>query len=367
MTSRSALTISIHELTPQSQARLSLRTIVDNVGRDSDRPPIQVKHLVNRLAYPLFRILANRLSPAGPNARLSILIFHRVLPEPDPLIPGEATVISFDAKLDLLKSVFNVLPLPEAVSRLKTGTLPARAAAITFDDGYADNVTNALPILQKHGLHATFFIATSYLNGGRMFNDTVIESIRRSPLTQLDLNDLGLGVQDLGSDLAKANAIGKILPQVKYLPLDAREDTVAQVATRAGVSSLPDDLMMTTSQLKALHAAGMEIGGHTHRHPILAKLDRNTARDEIAAGKTWLEDTLGAPVRVFAYPNGKPGTDYLPEQANIVRELGFEGAVSTQRGVSTRPSDVFQLPRFTPWDVNQTAYALRLLQNIVAG
>jgi hypothetical protein len=116
---------------------------------------------------------------AGADAKLSILIYHRVLPVPDPLFPTETTVESFDAQLGLLKSLFNVLPLPEAVARLKAGTLPARAASITFDDGYADNFTRALPILQKHGLHATFFIATAYLDGGRMFNDTVIESIRQ--------------------------------------------------------------------------------------------------------------------------------------------------------------------------------------------
>jgi len=321
---------------------------------------------MSNLAHPLFRFLASRLSPAGPKARLSILIFHRVLPETDPLFPSEATVKTFDAQMGLLKSVFNVLPLTEAVSRLKAGTLPAPPACITFDDGYADNYTLALPILQKHGLHGTFFIATSYLNGGRMFNDTVIESIRRSPLTQLDLNDLGLGVHELGSHAAKAQAIEKILPQVKYLPLDAREDTVAQVAARAGVDGPPDDLMMSTAQLQQLHTAGMEIGGHTHRHPILARLDHAEAQAEIAAGKAWLEDTLGDRVRLFAYPNGKPGTDYLPEQAGIVRELGFDAAVSTQRGVSTSSSDVFQLPRFTPWDTNRTAFALRLLQNLRA-
>lgn len=321
---------------------------------------------MSNLAHPLFRFLANRLAPAGPKARLSILIFHRVLAAPDPLFPSEATVETFDAQMGLLKSVFNVLPLPEAIVRLQAGTLPARAAAITFDDGYADNVELALPILQRHGLHATFFIATSYLNGGRMFNDTVIESIRRCAQPRLDLSDLGLGTHDLGSGAAKALAIGKILPQVKYQPLDAREDLVARIASRAGVSSLPGDLMMTTRQLQALHAAGMEIGGHTHRHPILAKLDDAGARAEIAAGKTWLEDTLGDRVRLFAYPNGKPGADYLPQQAEIVRGLGFDAAVSTQRGVSTRQSDVFQLPRFTPWDVNRTAYALRLLQNLKA-
>jgi len=322
---------------------------------------------MHSITFPAFRFVASRLSPAGPKARLSILIFHRVLPEADPLFPSEATVETFDAQMRLLKSVFNVLPLHEAVARLKAGTLPARPACITFDDGYADNLTHALPILQKHGLHATFFIATSYLNGGRMFNDTVIESIRRSPHTQLDLSDLGLGMHDLGSNAAKAEAIGKILPQVKYLPLDARETTVAELTARAGVDRLPDDLMMTTAQLKQLHAAGMEIGGHTHRHPILARLDHAEAQAEIAAGKAWLEETLGNRVRLFAYPNGKPGADYLPEQADIVRELGFDAGVSTQRGVSTARSDVYQLRRFTPWDTKPTAYALRLVQNLATG
>jgi len=318
-------------------------------------------------AHPLFRFLANRLSPAGPGARLSILIYHRVLPEPDPLFPGEATVKCFDAQMSLLRSIFHVLPLHEAVERLQAGTLPARAAAITFDDGYADNLTHALPILQKHGLHATFFIATSYLNGGRMFNDTVIESIRRSPHAQFDLSDLGLGKHDLGSNTAKAEAIGKILPQVKYLPLDTRETTVAKIAVRAGVDRLPDDLMMTTAQLKQLHAAGMEIGGHTHRHPILAKLDGTEAQAEIATGRAWLEEMLGDRVRLFAYPNGKPGTDYLPQQAEIVRGLGFDAAVSTERGVSTAATDRYQLRRFTPWDTKPTAYAMRLLRNLAEG
>jgi len=320
-----------------------------------------------RLTHPFYRLAANRFSPAGPASKLSILIFHRVLAQPDPLFPSEATVQSFDWQMGLLKSLFNVLPLPEAVSRLKAGSLPARAAAITFDDGYADNFTHALPILQKHGMHATFFIATAYLDGGRMFNDTVSESLRTTRLVHLDLRDMQLGQYALGSVADKRQAIHQILPKIKYLLPDAREAAAAQLASRAEVDHLPNDLMMTTAQLKNLHAAGMEIGGHTHRHPILAKLDRDAARVEIAAGKTVLEDKLGTRVRLFAYPNGKPVSDYLPEQAEIVRELGFEGAVSTSHGVSTGRSDIYQLARFTPWDTKPTAYALRLLQNMATG
>lgn len=313
---------------------------------------------------PLYRAIGTRLSPAGRQARLSILIYHRVLPDIDSLFPNEPTAASFERQMRMLKSAFNVLPLADAVRHLQNGTLPARAACITFDDGYADNLTIATPILKRHGLHATFFIATSYLDGGRMFNDTVIEAIRRSPLNALDLNPLGLGAYDLSTIQAKARAIGDILPLVKYLPLDEREYTVARIAELAQCGSLPDDLMMSTEQLKALHALGMEIGGHTARHPIIAGLNDAAVRAEITAGKEFLEATLNAKVRLFAYPNGKPGTDYLPEQAALVRGLGFEAAVSTQWGSAMQLSDVFQLPRFTPWSPQPWRFVPMLLRNL---
>lgn len=315
-------------------------------------------------ANQLYKIIGNRFSPAGQNARLSILIYHRVLAEQDALFPHESTVASFDAQISRLKAVFNVLPLAEAVTRIRTGTLPARAACITFDDGYADNLTLALPILQKHGLHATFFIATAYLNGGRMFNDTVIEAIRRSRDDEIDLGALGLGRHAVGTPQAKHDAIIKILPQVKYLPLHQREDTVAELARMVCDTPLANDLMMTSAQLKALHAAGMGIGGHTSRHPILANLGDSALREEIMEGKEFLESTLGEKITLFAYPNGRPGTDYLPQQAAIVRELGFDAAVSTQPGAATQASDLFQLPRFTPWHPNPSRYIPALLNNL---
>src|SRR5688572_19703615 len=117
----------------------------------------------------LIQTVLSALSPAGAHARLTVLIFHRVLPEADPLLPGEPDPLRFRAQMQWLKSSFNVLSLPKAVERLRSGSLPKRAAAVTFDDGYADNFTVALPILQETGISATFFIASGYLNGGRMW------------------------------------------------------------------------------------------------------------------------------------------------------------------------------------------------------
>jgi peptidoglycan/xylan/chitin deacetylase (PgdA/CDA1 family) len=316
------------------------------------------------VANSLYQFLGNRLSPAGSNGRLSILIYHRVLAGQDPLFPHEATTDTFDAQMSRLKSVFNVLPLAEAITRLKKGTLPARAACITFDDGYADNVTIALPILQQHGLTATFFIATAYLNGGRMFNDTVIEAIRRTQHDILNLTELGLGQHDTSSHEAKTRAISQILPIVKHLPLGEREAKVTRLCELTECGELPDNLMMTTGQLRSLHAAGMEIGGHTARHPILAKLNEVEVRKEIAEGKEFIEAALGERIRLFAYPNGKPGADYLPEQASIVHEMGFEAALSTHWGAASRDSDIYQLPRFTPWSPKSSRFVPMLLQNL---
>jgi peptidoglycan/xylan/chitin deacetylase (PgdA/CDA1 family) len=304
------------------------------------------------------------LSGGGRRAPV-ILIYHRVLPEQDKLFPTEVHRAQFDSQLAWLRTRFNVLPLLDAVQLAAAGRLPARSACITFDDGYADNAEVALPVLQKHGLHATFFIATGFLDGGRMWNDTVIEAVRRAPGQVLDATALGLGRHALGSWEARRQAVGALIGQLKYLPMAQRLEQVEQVARLAG-AALPDDLMLRSSQLRRLHAAGMGIGGHTVNHPILARLENAQARREIAQGKAALEALLDAPVRTFAYPNGKPGQDYLPEHVAMVRELGFEAAVSTSWGASRGDTDWLQLPRFTPWDQGIGKFSLRLARNMFA-
>ena len=100
-------------------------------------------------------------------------------------------------------------------------------------------------------------------------------------------------------------------------------------------------------------------------HPILAKLSTREATDEIERSRDVLEALLGEKVGLFAYPNGKPGTDYLPDvHPAIVRELGFEAAVSTRWAAARRGDDIFQIPRFTPWDRGQLKFGLRLLRNL---
>jgi peptidoglycan/xylan/chitin deacetylase (PgdA/CDA1 family) len=293
------------------------------------------------------RVLA-MLSPGGPSGRLTIMIFHRVRERPDDLYPEEIHASTFRERMTWIRSWFNVLPLDEAVASLERGSLPERALAITFDDGYADNATVALPILRALGLPATFFVATAFLDGGRMWNDTVIEAVRGETALQLDLSKLGLGVHSTGSLEARRNAIEAILTQLKYLAPDERLERIDAIAAMTA-AELPSNLMMTSEQLRSLAAAGMTIGGHTVSHPILARLDDSSARREIADGRDALEHLVRQPIKLFAYPNGKPGSDYSMAHVRMAKDLGFSGAVCTSKGAARAGDSSYELPRCTPW------------------
>jgi peptidoglycan/xylan/chitin deacetylase (PgdA/CDA1 family) len=303
------------------------------------------------------------LAPAGKRARLSILIYHRVRAVRDVLFPDELDAAAFDRHLSILCAMFTVLPLPEAIRRLRAGTLPARPACITFDDGYADNAYVALPILRRRDLTATFFVSTGYLDGGRMWNDTVIESVRQAQGETLDLTRIGLRPYPIDTEEGRRRTIAALLDALKYLDPADRLDRCSVVQEVAGALP-PDNLMLTRAQVLELRRAGMDIGAHTVSHPILTRISAELARREISDSRDALEALIGESVSLFAYPNGKPRVDYGEEHALLARELGFDGAVSTGWGVACAATDPFQLPRFTPWDKTNTRIAYRLLRNL---
>ena len=312
--------------------------------------------------FKFLKYLGSWLAPGGSNGRLSILIYHRVLPGPDPMRPDEVDAVIFNWHMQLLAGYFSVLPLTLALRLRLEGKLPPRAVCVTFDDGYADNLEIALPILQAYGVPATFFIATGYLHSGRMWNDTIIEVLRSLPVGILDLSEQGLGIYRLGNWQERVDVAQQLIKKLKYLPFQIREKQINYLTSLVS-TPLTDKLMLTAQQVYELQAAGMEIGAHTVNHPILARLDDATARWEIATSKQYLEELLGQEIKLFAYPNGKLGQDYLPEHREIVRDLGFVAAVSTHWGGITIQTDTWQLPRFTPWDAQPARFMARLLWN----
>jgi len=127
--------------------------------------------------------------------------------------------------------------------------------------------------------------------------------------------------------------------------------------------SLRTDLMMRRDQVRELHRAGMEVGAHTVRHPILMALPPEQAWKEIVDGRDELAAIVDAPVTVMAYPNGRPRQDYAREHVEMVRKAGFRGAVTTAAGAARVGDDLLQLPRFSPWDRALWNWSARLWLN----
>jgi peptidoglycan/xylan/chitin deacetylase (PgdA/CDA1 family) len=288
--------------------------------------------------------LLGLLSPSGRRGRLLIFTYHRVLERPDPLLPDEPDAAEFAWQMDWIAEFCRVLPLSEAVQRLSTGTLPERAACITFDDGYANNHDVAMPILVRRGLTATVYVTVDAIERGVMWNDLVIEAHRQR-------NGTGNG--------SAAAAIAATLDELKYRPLEERWGAAAELY-RQKTGAGPPRLMMTSDRVRAMARAGFEIGAHTVNHPILKRQSLEQARREIHGSRDWIADLLGAAPKSFAYPNGRPGRDYDQTHARLVQEAGFESAVSTHWNCARVGSDRFQLPRVTFWDRTPSRFWLRL-------
>ena len=302
------------------------------------------------------------LMPGGRLARHQVLLFHRVLPSRDPMMPWEPDVEWFDRLIARLERVFSIIPLRQAIELAQQGRLPAASLSLTFDDGYADNFTCALPVLERHGAHATFFIASGFLDGGRMFNDTLIETARRVPTGEIVYPFTAGETLVIDSMEDRRKLAERAIGDCKYLPVAERDDRVARFAALQQ-DPLPDSLMMTSDQLQQLHASRCaDIGAHTVTHPILAVCDDDLASDEINRSVQDLERLTGEKPRLFAYPNGKQGKDYLAGQARLVENAGLDAAVSTEWGVLGNATDRYQVPRFSPWSQNLNRYVLDLLR-----
>ncbi len=319
---------------------------------------------MSAMLSPLLRFGARWRFPGGRSGSLPILMYHRVLHRPDPLQPGIPDAAEVDRQFRALAEHFRVLPLPEALALQAEGRLPDRCLCITFDDGYRDNIEVALPLLREHGLTATVFVASGYLDGGCMFNDTVAEAVRRLPAGTVDLSFAGLGVRPISDETTRRTLIGELTQAIKYQSPEDRmvsEAHLHQLVQAAG-QQMPDDLMMRSEQVLEMFRHGIDIGGHTVTHPILTSLSAELARHEISANRDALQAITGHRPTLFAYPNGKPDRDYDRCHARLVAEAGYTAAVSTAVGVSAPGRDAFEIPRFVLLETAPLQVVSRLMR-----
>lgn len=320
--------------------------------------------MTGALGTTLLRGLLGALSPAGTRGKLSILLFHRIARAADPLAPDTMQLAHFERLLDFLDAHTHVLSLREASAALGRGTLPARAVALTFDDGYADWLDTVAPALRRRAMHATFFVATEQLDGARLWHERIIAAVRALPDTGAAL-PYGFGAfHDLRQTARRAELSLALQQRLKYLPLDERLPAIAALEAQA-VAALAPPAHFDAAAVRALHNMGFEIGAHTVRHPILRECNPAEARAEIGGARERLEHITGAPVTLFAYPNGKPGRDYSLEHVELVKACGYQAALTTSTGAAGAHSDRFQLPRLAPWGDSDASLAYQLARNLL--
>ncbi len=291
--------------------------------------------------YSVFRQLL-------PSRHLAILRYHAVCnPDAGYADPGiSVTPAAFERQMAYLAAHYEVLSLPEAVAALKRGlSLPQNAVAVTFDDGYADNLA-AARVLQRFGLSATFYITAGCLAGEQPFWPSEIRVLIpavKAPVLELTAGETCVRIP-LGNDVERKAAIRTVSKLFKAHTIPVRESLREQLRRAAGDVPIPQ-CMLRWEDVAEMSRLGMTIGSHTVTHPNLPNAGRDDARREIRDSKARLEAALGIPVTMFSYPNGGAERYMTPEVAGLVREAGFEAATTSRNAFAGPGSDLFALER----------------------
>jgi peptidoglycan/xylan/chitin deacetylase (PgdA/CDA1 family) len=275
--------------------------------------------------------------------RLNILCYHRVLPAadkaayfcPDLVVTPE----TLRNHCRTLAEYYEVLPLTEAVEALGTRVQDKPLIALTFDDGYVDNLQFAVPILKEHGLRATFFVVSG-LMGAQLppWYDLVARCAK-------DLENRGEGSTLEGNrdELSRNFGSMKLVQGAKGLAPELRQQLVDNLLQRLGQPPdfQPQDLVMDPSQVQVLATLGHEIGSHSVSHEILPLLEANSLEREIRLSKEQLEETVQMPITSFCFPNG----DFDERVLDIVKSCGYSNAVTTLTGANDIGAEAFTLRR----------------------
>lgn len=318
-----------------------------------------------------------------------ILIYHRVADlETDPQILAVRPK-NFAEQMAVLRSIGNPIPLTSLVDGIQNRKLVRKGILVTFDDGYADNLLNAKPVLERTETPATVFVASGYVESGQEYWWDELERLLLHPGKLPKDLTLHVGQAEWSWHLDGASAYSEddrrrnIGWTVKDAPPTARHSLYLDLHRKirplapgqrakvletlrawAGTDSRGREThrAMTAAEVRALAGGGLvEVGAHTVSHPMLSGVDAKTQNHEVAQSKVSLEEILGRRVTSFAYPYGAV-TDYNAESIAAVRRAGFKCACSNfPSRIRIRPdNDSFQLPRILVRDWNGDEFARRL-------
>jgi len=269
--------------------------------------------------------------------------------------------------MSYLSSRCAVMHLHELAARVQAGTMPSRAVAVTFDDGYVDNLVAARPVLERAGVPATVFVSTGYTDSDCEFWWDELERIFFAAPRLPEILELP-GVQgrrwQVGSRGERTEVFWSVHDLVRSLSVERREAVMEHLRDWSGEGKVVREHRrpMRRDELLSLASGSLvELGAHTVNHVSLPGLPAEIQRAEIDGARRALEGFLGRPVTAHANPfrHGSAAT------TEIVRALGFELACNGGRKSVESGTDVLELPRYVVGDLDARTFRRALEHHLV--
>jgi peptidoglycan/xylan/chitin deacetylase (PgdA/CDA1 family) len=286
--------------------------------------------------------LLRRLHDRG-RSPVVILAYHRIAdPARSPVYPLDlglvsATPAEFDAQMRALREFANPVSLDCIADAVTHGrTLPQRAVAVTFDDGFSDTYEVAFPVLQRHGIPATVFVSTEHVEHHQPFwFEVTAHLMLRLPPRALSFEECPEGLPLDDTEDARRAAIVQLHRVLKTCSNPRRHALVRQWSTQFAAHLEPGVIELSRSidkqRILEMARAGIGFGSHTASHPNLALADTAVIERELRDSKNYLTTLLDRPIRSLAYPFGTPDT-YDARAMAAARACGYELAVSYRQG-----------------------------------
>ncbi len=324
-----------------------------------------VKRSAKRVLRGRNRVLRTigRLAPAG----AVVLMYHSVQHDPkaarDTIGEGIShPAAAFDRQMELIAREFTPVGL-DAVGRFlsKQESLPRRAVAVTFDDGFRDNCEIAAPILARHGIRATFYVTAGCVESGKApWFCRLRRVFRRGKLPACP----GVAHGQAGSlPYDRDQAMLAAMQCCATMTGERQEQWVASIEHDLGVGPAADlnGLMLQWDQVRALHREGHLIGSHTMSHPNLAHVPLVEVRRELQESKRLLECRLGAAVEHFSYPCPILSPHWTTQTEALSRDVGYVTAATTDTGLARAGSSPLLIPRVAaPMEMDEFRWALEV-------
>lgn len=302
--------------------------------------------------------------------RLVVLAYHKVLPANLNETGDGVQTANFESHLRVLGQLFDLVG-PDAGLAALAGGKARRSrypVLVTLDDGFANNLRFAFPALKAAGAPALVFVTTGLLGTNSfIWTDEARELLLNAPLEEVALTFGGkTAVHDLHDRPARLRAASAVKKALKQLPLAEFTEAMAHLRTRSRVLHLAQadqTRLLDWDETRILRDGGVSIGSHSSQHHILSRLSTDVLVADLAESQRTLERELGAPSRLFAYPNGHTD-DYDATVVAAVKAAGFDHAFTMTPCIASDDDPPHELPRVAPSDMPGEVVALELLMQL---